>query len=142
MPQFSGSCHCGSVTLEIELSAPAARFTPRACDCEFCRKHGACYVSDPAGSLLLRLRAEQHLGRYRQGSGSAEMLLCRNCGVLVGAVHRDEQCLRGVVNVNALSAPIEFAAALPVSPKSLTAQQKVQRWRELWFPEVRITADT
>jgi hypothetical protein len=139
MPKLAGGCHCGGVAVEVELSAPPASYTLRACDCDFCQKHGARYLSDPRGSLLLRLRNETCLGRYRQGSNTAEMLLCRNCGVLIGAVYRDEQRLRGVVNANILAAPAGFAAPQPVSPRQLTAEQKIQRWREIWFAEVRIS---
>jgi hypothetical protein len=103
--------------------------------------HGARYLSDPHGSLLFRLHTEAHLGRYRQGSHSAEMLICRNCGVLLGALYRDEQRLHGVVNANVLAERNAFASPQSVSPQRLTAEQKVQRWRELWFNVVRISAD-
>ena len=67
------------------------------------------------------------------------MLLCRNCGVLVGALWR-EQRLYGVVNASALDARNEFAAAQPVSPKELSTDQKTSRWQSIWFADVTLTA--
>jgi hypothetical protein len=40
-----------------------------------------------------------------------------------------------------LEACADFAAPHPVSPQTLSAAQKVQRWRELWFADVRIRTE-
>jgi|SRR5580658_24863 hypothetical protein len=141
MSPLTGGCHCGSIAVEVALSGAASSYAPRACDCDFCRKHGAAYVSDPRGSLLLQVRESDHLGHYRQGSGSAEMLVCRHCGVLLGALYREPQSLLAAVNVRVLEACADFAAPHPVSPQTLSAAQKVQRWRELWFADVRIRTE-
>jgi hypothetical protein len=140
MPQLHGGCHCGNVTVQVQLTLPAASYRPRACDCSFCRKHGAAYLSDPQGSLLLKVREAAQLGSYRQGSALAEMLVCRTCGVLIGALRREDEKLYGVVNCRVLDAPGEFGAEQSVSPQTLSPQQKLQRWRELWFARVTLTA--
>jgi hypothetical protein len=140
MAQLRGGCHCGGLELRIELPRPAQDYAPRACDCDFCRKHAAAYVSDPHGSLLVHIRDTAAQGRYRQGSGSAEMLLCRNCGVLLGALYQHEHALLGVANVRALESRAQFASEQTVSPRSLSAQQKVSRWREIWFQQVTVVA--
>jgi hypothetical protein len=139
--QLRGGCHCGALGLRIELPQPLQTYAPRACDCGFCRAHGAAYVSDPRGSLLLQVHNPTAEGRYRQGSGSAEMLLCRNCGVLLGALYQHEGVLFGVANVRALESRAEFAAEQQVSPRSLSPEQKVSRWREIWFPRVTLLTD-
>ena len=51
---------------------------------DFCTRHRAAWVSDPAGQLRV-LADHLHLQRYRQGSAQAEFLLCRECGVLVAS---------------------------------------------------------
>jgi hypothetical protein len=134
MATVSGSCHCGNIHVELELTREARSYNPRACDCDFCRKHGAAYVSDPAGALRIRVRDATQLGRYRQGSGTAELLLCRNCGVLVGAWYRAER--RHYAAVNARIADVRFGADEPVSPRTLPVNDKVRRWQDLWFPDV------
>jgi len=139
VPQLSGGCHCGNITVSVELARDAGAYHPRACDCDFCLKHGAVWVSDPHGSLRIQLRAERDTSRYTQGAGIAEMLLCRTCGVLVAALWREQQ-LYGVVNASVLDARAAFAAVQAVAPKELSPDEKRKRWQSLWFCAVTLTA--
>jgi hypothetical protein len=43
------------------------------------------------------------LSRYTFGLGTAEFLVCRNCGVYVGAVTVDAGSAYAIVNVNAFA---------------------------------------
>jgi hypothetical protein len=138
MYKVSGGCHCGNLFVEAQLTRAPESYNPRACDCDFCRKHGAAYVSDPQGSLSIVIRDEQRAARYRQGSGTAELLLCRDCGVVVGALYQGEEGLHGVVNAQAIEAGTGFGAPQPVSPRMLSAPEKVRRWQEIWFPNVSV----
>lgn len=138
MPQLAGGCHCGNIRVSVELERAPDGYAPRTCDCEFCRKHGAAWLSDPRGSLTIQIRDERDTSRYTQGDRLAEMLLCRNCGVLVGALWR-EQRLYGVVNSGVLDGPVAFAAAQPVSPRTLSAGAKMSRWQSIWFANVTLT---
>ncbi len=138
MYALSGGCHCGNIQVNLEVSAEPSRCHPRACDCDFCRKHGAAYVSDPRGSLRIRIDDPLHSGAYRQGSGLAEMLLCTRCGVLVGALYRTAERVYATVNVRVLKEAGRFGTEQAVSPQKLAADAKVPRWRELWFSNVRV----
>jgi hypothetical protein len=64
------------------------------------------------------------------------MLLCGRCGVLIGALYVDAGHPLGVVNVRVLETT---ALGLPetVSPKALSASEKVERWRRVWFNDVQ-----
>jgi hypothetical protein len=135
--EFTGGCHCGNIAVSVELTRDPSSYIPRACACEFCRRHGAAWVSDPQGALRLRVRDQRDTGRYAQGDEIAEMLLCRNCGVLMAALWQGRQ-LHGVVNVNALEARASFAPSQPVSPKSLSAEGKTSRWQNIWFADVTV----
>ena len=123
----------------MELPQPPAEYSPRACDCDFCRKHGAAYVSDPQGALRLRASADAR-GRYRQGSGRAEFLICRDCGVLLAALYENDGRLYASVNATALW-PAEFRTSRPVSPKSLSAADKTARWKDAWFCDVSLESE-
>lgn len=136
MHHASGGCHCGNIGVELQLTAAPESYWPRACDCDFCRKHGAAYVSDAQGSLVVRIKDERERSTYRQGSGRAEFLLCRNCGVLVGAFFRSGSQIHATVNVKALASSAAFAPEQSVSPQKLAADQKVQRWQDIWFANV------
>ncbi len=136
MHSLSGGCHCGNIRLELQLASEPARYHPRACDCDFCRKHGSAYVSDPRGSLVIRVIDSQHVGGYRQGNELAEMLLCTRCGVLVGALFRDGGRTFATVNVRVLEGNAAFGAEQPVSPQKLSGDEKVARWKSVWFADV------
>ena len=132
---LKGGCHCGKVRLELSTSIRPEEFHPRACDCSFCTKHGAAYVSDPGGKL--RVVGAETLAEYRQGSGTARMLLCRACGVLVAAVFEDGGRLYGTVNAKCLEG-VDFGAPETVSPRTLGVEEKRGRWARLWTPDVEI----
>jgi hypothetical protein len=140
MPASSGGCYCGNIRLTVSLSRDLSAYSPRACDCDFCRKHGAAYVSDPEGELRIQITAADQVNRFRQGSNTAQMLLCRECGVLVGALYQEEQRLFATLNANALDCRAAFGSEQRASPKLLAADQKVQRWRDIWFANVSVIA--
>ncbi len=101
-------------------------------------QHGAAYVSDAQGSLLIRIKDERDTGKYRQGSGQAEFLLCRNCGVLVGVLYRNDGRLYAAVNTKVVDARASFGAEQSVSPKKLSGSEKAERWQDIWFPNVSV----
>ncbi len=137
MHDVRGQCHCGNITFEVALTSAPESYRPRECDCEFCRKHGAAYLSDPEGSITIRVADRGQGRRYRQGSGIAQMLFCGRCGVLVAALLENAGYRLGVVNVRALQNVI-LGQAEPISPKMLTADQKIERWQRLWFRNVQV----
>jgi hypothetical protein len=47
--------------------------------------------------------------------------------------------LYGAVNARLFEGGKPFGAEQPVSPKTLSAGEKAQRWQDVWFPDVRIT---
>lgn len=137
---IAGSCYCGNIRVEIGLTADPATYEPRACDCDFCRLHGSSYVSDNNCWMRLTARDETALQRFRQGSGQADMLLCKICGVLVGAAFEDDDGLFAVPNSRIF--PVEFGQAQTSSPKLLGAVDKAARWKEIWFQDVMIGSAT
>jgi hypothetical protein len=140
MDTMRGGCHCGNIVLELTLTRSSHSYQPRACDCSFCRKHGAAYVSDPQGALRIGVREAGETRRYRQGSGQAELLLCRSCGVLVGALLNHAGRLYAAVNARVLDAAEGFGAEQSVSPRLLSGDEKVKRWQAIWFSNVSIDA--
>ncbi len=141
MHSLEGGCHCGNIVLQLELPQAPSAYRPRACDCDFCRKHGAAWVSDREGALVIRIRNADSAGSYRQGSGAAEMLYCRSCAVLVAALYREADTLYGVANARSIAGGACFGAEQPVSPRTLSPAEKVTRWHCLWFADVRIVTE-
>lgn len=138
-----GSCYCANIVVDLNLSNPPESYNPRACDCYFCRKHGASYLSDPAGTLCISVKDMQALGNYRQGGdGIASFLHCLTCGVLIGVMYQNEADGKtfGAINSLIIDESTHFGAPVSASPKKLSNDEKIKRWKEVWFSNVTITA--
>ncbi len=131
---YQGGCHCGNIELSLETAVEPEAFEVRACQCSFCRKHSARAISDPEGHLLVKVQDPKALNRYAFGLRTAHFLLCRNCGVYVGALTSDEP-LRAIVIVNALEDHERFSAE-PVANvfDDETPQSRRARRQAKWTP--------
>lgn len=127
--QYEGQCHCGAIRISFETGKPLA---PRACQCDFCRKHGARTVCDPEGSAKLGLGPETL--RYRFGVKAADFLICGRCGVYVGAMAEIGGQAYVTLNLNAFDDPRPDLAAEPVSYDGEGAAAKEDRRRARWTP--------
>ena len=131
--EHKGGCHCGGLRWTFASQQALDAFVPRACDCDFCMRHRAAWVSDAQGSL--RIAGASQARRYRQGSGQAEFLFCGQCGVLVAVVCADEAgALRGAVNRNSFDQRQLLGNDVVASPQQLAAEAKLARWSQLWTP--------
>lgn len=136
MNTHHGGCHCGRLVYEARFTRALAEYTPRACDCAFCRKHGAAWLSDADGSLTLRLRGDAL--PYRQGSGQAEFLACPHCAVLVMVTADVDGVKYAAINARTLDDADRLSGEQPASPQKLAAGEKIERWSQLWFADVGI----
>ena len=140
MLDLKGGCHCGNIKVEVGLSRPPGAYNPRACDCDFCMKHGAAYLSDRDGALRIRIKDARLLSKYRQGSGQAEFLVCANCGVLVAVSYKDAGRTVAAVNSQAIEG-VRFGEKTTASPKKLGPEDKTKRWKDLWFQDVSLVQE-
>ena len=83
---YDGSCHCGALGWTFETAISPVAWTVRSCQCGFCKRHGARCTSDPKGAVTFRFDEPEQLFRYRFGLQTADFLLCRRCGIYLGAV--------------------------------------------------------
>lgn len=134
MTILRGACHCGHIAVEFATGQAAADLPLRACDCSFCRRHGAKSASDPHGKLTI-LADSGAIGRYRFGMRVTDFLLCRNCGTYIAAMSREGGHERATLNVVGAAIP-ELAAreAAPVSLDHETSDARRARRRKLWTP--------
>jgi hypothetical protein len=127
--EYAGRCHCGASAFRFESDRPLA---PRACQCGFCRRHGARTVSDPAGSARLTLGPA--IIRYQFATRSADYLLCGRCGVYLGALAEIGGALYVTLNLNAFDDPRLDIEPAPVRYDGETAEAKAERRRLRWTP--------
>jgi hypothetical protein len=74
----------------------------RACGCASCRAHNTRTTSDPYGLVEIWAEDWSHAEPNGFGSGTAEFLICRRCGVYIAAVCETTAGTCAVVNTNCL----------------------------------------
>lgn len=134
---LGGRCHCGNIALVFETEQSAGDLQVRACQCSFCRSHGARNVTDPNGLLRITVQDASRLNRYRFGLGTADFWICAACGVYVAAVSRVEGADYATININCLEARDRFASgAAAVSYEGEDPTTRLARRKARWTPAV------
>jgi len=131
---LTGECHCGALAVEFDTELPPEQIQVRACQCAFCRAHGALSVTDPTGLLTFRARNSSRLVRYRFGLKLADFLLCSRCGTYLGAFMEEAGCSLGVLNICVLEQRDRFGIPTLMRYDGETPQSRLQRRRERWTP--------
>jgi hypothetical protein len=107
----------------------------RACQCTFCRTHGALSTSDSRGSVRFVEHVPGALNRYRFGLKSADFLLCRSCGAYIGAVMQSGDKLLGIVNVRVLHSLAEdLPTEVSVDYETEGLADRLLRREKRWTP--------
>ncbi len=134
---YSGSCHCGTIGYTFSSRIPPPNWSIRACQCSFCLAHDALSTSDPGGEIRFSAIAEGTLQRYRFGLKTADFLVCRACGVYIGAIIETMNGSWGIINTHALSnPPADMAAVTPMDYDHENTGDRVSRREERWTPAV------
>ena len=132
---YEGGCHCGALEFTYESRLPLKDWSGRACQCAFCRGHGALTTSDSEGIVRFRYASPDRLRRYRFALRTADFLICRECGTYIGAVMMTGAGAVAVVNLNALGErPRGLPRARAMNYKNESLEQRRTRRREHWTP--------
>lgn len=129
--RITGCCHCGNLTFELHTRLAPEAIRARACDCGFCRMHGARTWSDPQGSVTLRVADGRQLQRYRFGLRTADFLVCRVCGAYLGALLQEGDHAWSTVNLRLAGLDVHTTAA---SYGAEGADERIARRRRAWTP--------
>lgn len=103
--KVAGGCHCGAVRFVAEVAGPPVR--PLQCHCSICTMAGYLHVIVPHGEFEL-VRGRDSLTSYRFGSGTAEHLFCRICGIKSFYQPRSHPGAWSI-NAHCLDQPVELA---------------------------------
>jgi hypothetical protein len=98
--KIAGGCHCRAVRFEAEV-AEAVEIID--CNCSICSATGFRHLIVPHGDFTL-LSGDDALTSYRFGTGAADHLFCRICGVKSFYQPRSHPAAWSV-NLNALHDP-------------------------------------
>lgn len=136
MHELEGRCHCGNITIRYRTHTAPEAASLRACQCTFCRKHQARAVSDPGGHVTFSVAREADLNRYQFGLRSAQFLICRTCGVYVGAFLAANPPEQGhaTLMVNVLDDEARYGIAQPTVYDAEDADGRTARRRRVWTP--------
>ena len=105
MINVSGGCHCGAVRFSCQLPGPPV--PALACNCSICSATGFIHLIVPHGDLTVE-RGADALTSYRFGTGAAEHLFCKTCGIKSFYQPRSHPDAWSV-NANCLDTPVGLA---------------------------------
>lgn len=137
MMKIIGSCHCGNVRFALDWTPEPAEIPARACQCEFCVKHGGVWTSCPTGSLRIRVQEPALLSRYAFETGTADFHVCARCGAVPLVTSEIEGKLYAVVSVNAFDGvDRSMIRAAPVSHDGEDETSRLARRQKNWIRDV------
>jgi len=135
LTEYRGGCHCRNLRLHLRLPQAPQDMVLRACSCSFCRAHNTRTTSDPHGSVEIWAEDWLLVEPYRFGSGTAEFLICRRCGVYISAVCETAAGTRAVINTNSLDDRVAFTRqAARVDHDGETTEDRLSRRAANWTP--------
>lgn len=134
MTAYEGQCHCGAIRMTYTSDIPVEAWSVRACQCTFCRLHGARSTSDPNGEVRFVVRDEEAVSRYAFGLRTAEFLLCRVCGGYLAAVMAPDGRRFATINANALRGLAALPETAPVTYDAETSEARIARRIARWTP--------
>lgn len=136
MTVYTGSCHCGGVTVTFETETDPADVPLRECQCGFCRRHGAVSATDPKGRIRYTETRPGAMKRYQFGLKSADYILCNECGVYLGAVMtEDGRDTYATTNIRTYADRDRFTRTpQPIVYEDEPLEARRARRRERWTP--------
>jgi len=141
MSDYKGGCHCGAIGYRYHCDEPPATWAIRACQCRFCRAHDALSASDPAATIDFEADEPAALQRYRFGLKTADFLLCKRCGVYIGALIETPKGRFGIINTHALTEPpADLAEPMAMHYDKEAVAGRVTRREERWSPVTGVPA--
>jgi hypothetical protein len=133
---LTGHCHCGAIRVMLDPGRPVDELPLRACQCGFCRRHGALTTADPGAHLHIEA-APGSVSRYRFGLQMIDFLLCAECGVYVAATMETDGALTAVLNVPGVALPgFEGRTPSPMIYDDETPAERIERRKARWMPAV------
>jgi len=136
--KLKGQCHCGNLSFDFETQLKLDELPVRACQCTFCRAHGALSTSDPKGSVRIRATDASLVQRYRFGLGITDFLICRRCGVYLLAMTEIDGAHYAVLSANVLDCRDRLVPPQPMDYDGEDAAGRSARRKSRWTPVVEV----
>ena len=88
---YTGSCHCGSVQLEVETNLEIIK----QCNCSICKRKFA-KMNLISKEQLKIINGSENLSIYEFASKKAKHFFCKKCGIYTHHIRRSDQNAIGV----------------------------------------------
>ncbi|TDJ33970.1 MAG: aldehyde-activating protein [Gammaproteobacteria bacterium] len=134
MKTYRARCHCGAIGYEYQTALAVPEWDVRCCQCGFCTRHASATTSDPGGSVRFFFEEPGVLQRYRFGTGNTDFVLCKRCGVYLGAVIETGAGIFATLNTRAMEGMSDLPKPRPVSYDDQGAQERLDRREKLFTP--------
>lgn len=128
---ITGACHCRNLSFELTTRVSLDDIRPRACDCSFCRSHGAQNWSDAEGATVIRIANQNELQRYRFALRTADFYICRICGCYLGAILADTDGTWSTVNLRLSGLALKTEVARYGAEDTMA---RISRRKRVWTP--------
>lgn len=117
-----------------------AEFSSASC---MSSKHRAQAASDPDSSVNSVIHNLDHLSRYRFGLKTADLIVCKRCGIYLASVFQAGNRRYATVNINTFDAPESLIQEpTTVAYEGETAVQRRGRREAKWTPVLVIKEGT
>lgn len=127
----AGSCRCGAVRVTVVADEESRLIQPRICDCDYCKRNPSSVISHPSMVIEIMSRLKD-LKIESNGDALASFYRCPGCNSLIVVACEISGKLRGAVNADILDCVDILGEIVNVSPKRLSAEEKIDRWDNLW----------
>jgi hypothetical protein len=135
--RLSGRCHCGNIQFALRWDPDPVAIVARACTCTFCTRHGAAWTSHPDGALDVTIADPASVSRYAFATGTADLHVCKRCGVVPIVTARIDGRIYAVVNVNTFEGvDPALVTRSPVSLDDEPEDVRSARRRRNWIANV------
>ena len=134
--QIHASCHCGNIRVTLDWPNSGVAIPARACGCDFCRKHGGVWTSNPRGRFRLHVSDALRAEPYQFGTKTADFHVCARCGVVPIVTCTLDGIRYAVFNVNTFEninrSELDVA---PADFEGEATETRLARRRRNWTPE-------
>jgi hypothetical protein len=132
--EYHGGCHCGNLRWTLRSRFAFSELPVRACQCRFCRRHGALSTSDQKGEMAFWVLDRDALVHYQFATKTADFLVCARCGIYVGAQMEEGGRFYAIANLRTLDGDDFVQRAQPMDYSGEDSVARRARRAAHWTP--------
>ena len=101
MNSYEGGCSCKNIVISLFLDSELSQHTPRACQCSYCKKKNAAYISFSDWRMEVKIKNSDQINKFRFSTRTADFVSCKICDELIYVVSKIGNINYSVVNITA-----------------------------------------